>query len=290
MVKSKAAQAAENSRRKVERAASPTSRGNGRVRIDTDSEIFNRLDSRFRIVEKLTDSVIAGHANGMILSGPPGVGKTYSVEKKLKVLADDSNVEPEVVKGYVRTTALFKTLWDNRFPGMVTVFDDADTIFQDLNSLNLLKAALDTYETRRLTYGSEAVLVSDKDGGLVDRTFDFEGQIIFITNYDFDELIAKKHKFTEHFKALMSRSHYVSLEMRSARDYLVRVRHVINTDEFMRNNKVSAELVGRITRYLESRYEDMRELSIRSAVKLASLARTSPNDWEELADLTMLVR
>ena len=131
------------------------------------------------------------------------------------------------MKGYVRATGLVKLLYQYRNAGQVIVFDDADAIFFDDVSLNLLKAVCDTTETRRVSWLSEGSLVDEETAVRIPRNFEFKGTIIFISNYDFDAMIDRGHKLAPHLAALVSRAHYIDLAMKSRRDYLVRIRQVI---------------------------------------------------------------
>lgn len=90
----------------------------------------------------------------------------------------------------------------------------------------MLKAVCDSNDLRTVSYLAETSL-EDENGEPIPRTFDFGGSIIFITNYDFDAMIEKNHKLTPHLQALMSRSHYIDLTMKTRRDYIVRIKQVI---------------------------------------------------------------
>jgi hypothetical protein len=63
----------------------------------------------------------------------------------------------------------------------------------------------------------------DEEGERMPRFFDFEGSVIFITNYDFDEMLDRDHKLSPHFEALISRSHYFGLSDENKQDYVVRI-------------------------------------------------------------------
>jgi hypothetical protein len=41
-------------------------------------------------------------------------------------------------------------------------------------------------------------------------------------------MIERGHKLAPHFTAMVSRSHYIDLAMKTNRDYLVRIRQVVN--------------------------------------------------------------
>lgn len=50
---------------------------------ETDEEIIDRLRTRFNILNDMTRAVKAGDVRAMIVSGPPGVGKSFGVEEVL---------------------------------------------------------------------------------------------------------------------------------------------------------------------------------------------------------------
>ena len=47
--------------------------------VETDIEIWNKLDKRFRVLETLTNHCIKGSARSLIVHGPAGLGKSYTV-------------------------------------------------------------------------------------------------------------------------------------------------------------------------------------------------------------------
>jgi hypothetical protein len=248
---------------------------------ETDAEIEQRIADRFEILDVLTEACVVGNSRALIVSGPAGLGKSFTVEKRLADW-DPNELQHTIVKGYVRATGLVKLLYQYRHANNVLVFDDADAIFFDDVSLNLLKAVCDTTERRRVSWLSEGKLVDDDSAELIPRSFDFEGSIVFITNYDFDAMIDKGHKLAPHLQALVSRAHYIDLAMKSRRDYLVRIRQVIrqgllsHLSEPQRNDVIA---------FIEGNHDKLRELSLRMAIKLGAL-RKQGGDWEKLARIT----
>jgi hypothetical protein len=87
-----------------------------------------------------------------------------------------------------------------------------------------LKAATDSTKGRKLQWLAETKML-DEEGDRMPRFFDFEGSVIFITNYDFDEFIDRGHKLSPHFEALISRSHYLDLAMKTKQDYVRSEEH-----------------------------------------------------------------
>ena len=248
---------------------------------ETDKEIYDRIAERFDILDALTQSCIDGDARALIISGPAGLGKSFSVEKRLAEW-DPNGINYTIVKGYVRATGLVKLLYQYREAGQVLVFDDADAIFFDDVSLNLLKAVCDTTERRSVSWLSEGSLIDEETAIRIPRSFEFQGTIIFISNYDFDAMIERGHKLAPHLEALVSRSHYIDLAMKNRRDYLIRIRQVI--DQGLLNGLNKSEKVD-VVQYIEKNSNQLRELSLRMALKLGSLRKRGGN-WERMANVT----
>jgi hypothetical protein len=257
---------------KVKYDASPT---------ETDAEIDARIAERFEILDIMAEACTLGNSRALIVSGPAGLGKSFTIEKRLAEW-DPNELNHTIVKGYVRATGLVKLLYQYREAGQVIVFDDADAIFFDDVSLNLLKAVCDTTERRRVSWLSEGKLIDDESSELIPRSFDFNGSIVFITNYDFDAMIDKGHKLAPHLAALVSRAHYVDLSMRSRRDYLVRIRQVIR-DGLLGDLGIRER--AEVITFIEKNHASLRELSLRMAIKIGALRKQGKN-WEKVARIT----
>jgi len=250
--------------------------------IETEEQIEQRLAERFEILDILTEACTVGNARALIVSGPAGLGKSFTVERRLADW-DPNEVNHTVIKGYVRATGLVKTLYRYREAGQVIVFDDADAIFFDDVSLNLLKAVCDTTDRRRVSWLSEGSLIDEESAERLPRSFDFDGTIIFITNYDMDAMIDRGHKLAPHLQALVSRAHYIDLAMKNRRDYLVRIRQVIKQGLL---NGLTPVQRDDVVEFIEQNHESLRELSLRMAIKLGSLRRDGADRWERLARIT----
>lgn len=248
---------------------------------ETDEQIDARIAERFEILDILTEACMVGNSRSLIVSGPPGLGKSFTVEKTLAEF-DPNGVNHIIIKGYVRATGLIKMLYRFREAGQTIVFDDADTIFFDDTSLNLLKAVCDTTENRRVSWLSEGKLVDEETGEAIPTTFDFEGTVIFISNLDFDAMIEKGHRIAPHLSALISRSHYIDTGLKTRRDYLIRIRQVIRNG--MLSNLSDNERED-VLRFIEENSDRLRELSLRMAIKIGNL-RKSNSKWEKLARVT----
>jgi hypothetical protein len=264
------------------REAMLTSGAIPQLQLESDAEIDTRLRERFEILDVLTEAALFGDARSVIVSGPAGLGKSFNVDKQLS-LWDPEQINHTIVKGFIRPTGLYKLLYDFREQGQVIVFDDADSVFFDDISLNLLKSVCDTTDVRKVSWLAETRMETD-DGEKLPRSFIFEGTIVFITNLDFDDMIERGHKLAPHMSALVSRSHYIDLAMKTKRDYLVRIRQVV-ADGMLREQGLNAEQEAEVMNFIEEKQNVLRELSLRMAVKIGNLVKTGKN-WRKLASVT----
>lgn len=253
--------------------------------VETEDQIRNKLDERFAAMSMMVEDAIKGDVRAMIVSGPAGVGKSHEVHAKL----DAAQPFFTVIKGFVRPTGLYKTLYEYRHPGSVIVLDDADSIFTDEIALNLLKTACDTTRRREISWLAETRMMDEDGADKLPRKFEFEGTVIFITNQDFDYLIDKGSKLAPHLSALVSRSMYLDMAMKSKRDYIVRIKQVIEKG-MLRHPDYNMNAVDEkeIMDFIEKHQDTMRELSLRMVVKIATLKKSRPTKWQALAKVFAL--
>jgi len=255
------------------------------VRVESVAEIESKLKDRFEALEVMTDATGKGVNRALIVSGPAGLGKSYTVETKMAEL-ESKGKNITYIKGYVRPLALYKLLYEARFPNSILVFDDSDSVFHDDVSMNLLKGACDSTDRRVLHWLSKSIeKEADEDGESIPEKFEFEGSIIFITNYDFDALIASGNKLAPHFEALVSRSLYLDLAMKTKMDYIVRIKQVVRGG-MLRKRGFSVSEETLILEFIVNNMEQLRELSLRMVVKLSNLYRMDKNNWQKFAKQT----
>ena len=252
--------------------------------VESDSELDARIRTTYANMELLTKSVGDGVTTSMIISGAAGVGKSYTVKK---VLEANDQTTVHFIRGYVKATGIYKLLWENRQSHQTLVFDDCDSVFEDAVGLNLLKAALELSKSRRICWMSEKEFV-DEDGGQIPNWFDYEGQIIFLTNIDFHELINKGSKMAPHLSALESRSIYLDLQVRSNREKMMRITQVVSESSILEDRGIYEDDEKHLMEYLYAHVDSLRECSLRTVEKLAALYLASPTKWKQLADSVLL--
>ena len=259
------------------------------VREETDEETVDRLRERFEMLEDMTKATKKGDVRAMIVSGPPGVGKSHGVEKVLgkhDLIATLGERAPkyEVVKGAMSAIGLYCKLYKMADKDNVIVFDDCDSIFSDELSLNILKAALDSKKNRRIHWNTDSFKLRNEG---VPDSFEFKGSAIFITNIKFDNVKSKKMR--DHLEALESRCHYIDLAIDTDREKLLRIKQITN-DGMLNEYKLTEETVQEIVDFCDINKKRLRELSLRTVLKVADLAKAFPDKWEAMAENTVMRR
>lgn len=256
---------------------------------ETDEEIIARLRARFSILDDMTRACKAGHVRAMIVSGPPGVGKSFGVEAVLSKhdvfanVADDSKLKKyEVVKGAMSALGLYKKLHEFRDRKCILVFDDCDSVLLDDLSLNILKAALDSSKKRTICWNTDSRALRDEG---VPNSFEFSGGAIFITNIKFDHV--KSRKLRDHLEALESRCHYLDLTIDTVREKMLRIKQIVGDgmlDVYEFDDAQKQEIVD----FIDLNKDKMRELSLRMVLKVADLRKSMPNNWQATAQVTCM--
>lgn len=252
---------------------------NVQVVEESDEQIDSRIRETYANMKLVTESVASGTINSLLISGAAGVGKSFLVKKTLE---ESTNCAFTYIRGFVKPTGIFKLLWENRFSHQVLIFDDADSIFEDAIGLNLLKAALELTQTRKICWMSEKEFISE-DGETIPSYFDYEGQIIFLTNVDFREMIAKGNKLSPHLAALESRSLYLDLKVKTNREKMIRIRQVVGESNILADRGIYADECEELMQFLVKNTDKLRDISLRTVEKLATLYLTSPTKWQSLA-------
>ena len=251
---------------------------------ETDAEIDRKIRDRFEVLETITNAALYGDINSLIVSGPAGLGKSYTVEDCLAKWDPDER-NHTVIRGYVKATGLFKTLYQYRRKGQVIVFDDSDSLFMDDSTLAMLKAVCDSTDRRRVSYLAEYNMIDEDTATLIPRQFQFDGTIVFISNLDFDAIAEKGGKLAPHLTAMISRSHYIDLAMKTRRDYLIRMKQVIKQG-LLKKRGLTKRQENRVVSFIEDNQDHIREFSLRIAIKLGDLVRRDGRSFEKMARVT----
>jgi hypothetical protein len=260
--------------------------------VESDEQAMDRIATRFKVLDEMTTAAINSDIRAMIVSGPPGVGKSFGVETQLEKASmfdkiSGKKLRFEVVKGAMTALGLYATLYKYSDAKNVLVFDDCDSVFQDDLSLNILKAALDSGKRRRICWNSDSALLRRE--GIPDQ-FDFKGSAIFITNLKFENVRSKK--LQDHLEALESRCHFLDLTIDTERDKMLRIKQVHRDSDggLFKDYDFAGDQAEQVMEFMSTNKDKLRELSLRMCLKIADLVKISPDNWKNLAASTCMKR
>jgi hypothetical protein len=259
------------------------------VAHESDDEIIERTRARFQILTDMTKAVKAGDVRAMIVSGPPGVGKSFGVEEVLTKddlfnALGERKPRYEIVKGAMSAIGLYSKLYEFSAEKNVVVFDDCDSVLLDDIALNILKAALDTSKKRTISWNTDSNMLRRE--GVPDR-FEFKGGAIFITNIKFENVRSKK--LQDHLAALESRCHYIDLQMDTDREKVLRIKQIVS-DGMLDSYEFDEYKRDEVVDFIMSNRAKLRELSLRTVLKVADLRKSFPGNWKAMAEVTVMKR
>lgn len=255
---------------------------NGRVtRIDAPAtttasapgkmSFLNVLEKRdpavmFSNLERLTKMVGRGIQPSLVLTGMAGVGKTHLVKETLKGMGLTESTDFVHFKGRSTAAGLFITLYNNS--NKIVIFDDCDSVFKDDDAVNILKAALDSYDTRRISYISSKPL-KDEWGNPLPAHFEFTGKVIFISNINQSKLD----------EAIRSRSFVADITMNTTQMFQ-RMEQLMDSME--RSIPLAAKQQAlEIMKRLDSKFVGI-EVNLRSFIKAARICAMGFENAEEM--------
>jgi hypothetical protein len=250
---------------------------------ETEEEAIERIRSTFAELKTIVEMVAENEIRGLIISGPPGVGKSWDVTEALDVYCTHDKLKGvanvEVVSGMTTPLSMYMKLHEFKDPGQVLVFDDCDSVLYDEDSLNILKAALDSRETRVISWNTTSRKLEKED---VPHRFQYQGSIIFITNVKLDN-VRKESRLRLHLEAILSRCMYYEMTMGATSDILLRIKQVMQ-DGMLAKYKLPEDGNEIIYKYIVDNKNDLHELSLRMITKIADLMSSKPDKWESLVE------
>jgi hypothetical protein len=83
---------------------------------ESEKEAMDRIGSRFQVLDEMSKACISGDIRAMIVSGPPGVGKSHGVNLQMEKASLFDKIAGkrarfEVVKGAMSGIGLFASLY-----------------------------------------------------------------------------------------------------------------------------------------------------------------------------------
>lgn len=220
-------------------------------------------DEKFCRLKRLVEGVAHGQLRHVLVVGPQGIGKTFSITATLRSAGKGQRVN--AYSGHMAPMALYKTLWEHRTRHDIVVFDDCDSIMEAENAANILKAATDTIEPRKVAWITSSKLLPAQE-------FVFDGRIILTTN------VLPKGK---HAGPILDRFIVFNLNL-STTERVARIITVLN-GAYRSHQRLGLRLDAVLHFIIENHSRLGESLTLRTAIKCLEIAATSA-DWEDLAE------
>lgn len=204
--------------------------------------------------------------NCLIVFGKPGTGKTFVIKRTLL----QNKVPHIVMKGGIKNiTTFYSVLFENR--NSLIVLDDIDIFLDDVNGVNIIKAATDTYSVRVVSYPrTEEEFVAGRFSFGLPSKFEFKGKLIIITNRNLKEID----------KTLVSRSYVCEINF-NVKEMLTVIEKML---DYM-NIGVPIEIKREVIDYLADLVSKKiaKKIDFRIVSTIIDVRYSYPTDWKEYA-------
>ena len=277
-----------------------------------DETVYSDPKYVFEDIKTLTKFVAQGGSKSLIVCGMGGIGKTYEVTSTLRKIYGEPGDKYTYHSGAkISPRSFYSAVFRER--DMLQVWDEADSILKQDDTIMMLKPALDTsgkpameYVTNTLPMtGKNEAEIRDycaqcdaadtlvytnnpnklKDGEMVfPSKFYFDGQMIFISNM----------RATEIEDAIKSRSIFLDVYL-SATDVMNRMKTIIKAqypdetdeslNEFFDTMGASVPDEGPVTYMTPELARRNKPLTIRSLVLGMALKKAGVESWERIASM-----
>lgn len=277
-----------------------------------DETVYSDPKYVFEDIKTLTKFVAQGGSKSLIVCGMGGIGKTYEVTSTLRKIYGEPGDKYTYHSGAkISPRSFYSAVFRER--DMLQVWDEADSILKQDDTIMMLKPALDTsgkpameYVTNTLPMtGKNEAEIRDyctqcdaadtlvytnnpnklKDGEMVfPSKFYFDGQMIFISNM----------RATEIEDAIKSRSIFLDVYL-SATDVMNRMKTIMKAqypdetdeslNEFFNTMGASVPDEGPVTYMTPELARRNKPLTIRSLVLGMALKKAGVEAWERIASM-----
>ena len=134
----------------------------------------------------------------------------------------------------------------------------------------------------------ESQLKKLHEAGLLEGFFTrLKRDIKRLSDKKIQKIIDKGNKLAPHLAAIVSRSHYIDLAMKTRRDYFIRIKQVVKEGLLKKGKGLNQREENKVVRFIENNQDNLREMSLRVALKLADIIKKHPRQFEEIAKVTV---
>lgn len=245
----------------------------------TVDELFEDLNALMQVIAKKK-------LNSLIITGNAGIGKTHTVLQTLANQKLQNEKDYVVFRSKTSPLGLYMNLFLHH--DKIIVFDDLDDLFTNDDCSSILKAALDSYAVREISWSSKKMMnVVGMDGAkrlqvetearqqllkgnpevMLPNRFEFKGQIVFISNLSAD-------KFD---KAVLSRS--MNIDM-SLSDHQVFSRMKSIADELLKPQFAKRSMMTIIDKYNDG---TLAHPNMRTVLNYANVLESGISNPERLS-------
>ena len=217
------------------------------------------INERFNLLNDLAKMVVYDVTPSLIVTGEGGLGKTHEIKEVIDVTALQG-CEYIFIKGYSTARGLYNTLYDNN--DKLIVFDDCDSVLEDKVAVNILKSALDSYDTRTISW-----MAKMNKNDEYPQHFDFTGRIIFISNKSKESIDG----------AILSRSLTVDLTMTPV-EKIERMTTILPNILPEYDDEVKVEALNFL-----NENKDGVNINMRTLIMVIKMANSNPDNWKSMA-------
>ena len=241
---------------------------------------FTDIEDAYLSLETYVANVARSQLRGLILTGPPGVGKTTAVVNMLKQHAQGAY---KVVAGHMSVLQLYIELYRHRKSGEILVLDDVDSAFKSMEGINVIKAVTDTVPQRRVSWATTSHMLQAWG---VPTAFDYSGSVILISNET--ERKGRSGKHAQHVSAVADRLYKVSVGSTDKDEQFRQLCYQAVRHGLLSSRGLTKQQETAVLDYVCEHKDGLDRISLRTATKIADLIKLDPLNWRSMARIGVL--